>query len=503
MTNEKSERICSFFYSTIENVDEKTVVLKFTNGSLQVTIKEGDLSAEICDAIVNPTNVSMKPNGGLDTIIHTTMGEFFTNQVNAICSESEDDPCPVGSSRIFISKARRDPNVARFVINTVGPHYVKEGSELASFHLQSCYGTAFALANSYGLTSIAFPAISCGAFRFPVKEAVRVGIESIRQNSYQVTDVRFVLFGKPTYQAFVEEWTAYAEKINKEANVDSTQPSSPTTPQKPVLQTSRSARFCSLCKEKELSKNEEQLCGECSNLPRADVFHRYLQRLRRAAEKSLDALQDECQALESLLVHYPLKYEPAQIFDQNIHRRDHVAESYLQSHCNREFRNGMPMAVLGDGNCFYNTFVKLASAGTTTEATTITPVELRARNVIELVRKRKTYEEKYASFGLILDPFEGYVRKEMVHDTNYVGVWDLLSIPTILNVRVTSIYPKVNGDGDTLYQTINDKVFEPIENSQTTPLSEVRILFSHMNKPSKNKEKAWTPNHFVPVLSLR
>ena len=472
---------------------------------MQVTIKEGDLSTEVCDAIVNPTNVSMRPNGGLDTIIHTNMGEFFTKQVNAISSELEDNACPVGSSRIFISKAERDPKLARFVINTVGPHYVKEGMELASFHLQSCYGTSFALANSYGLTSIAFPAISCGAFRFPVNEAARVGIETIRQNSYQVTDVRFVLFERSTYQAFVNEWTAYAEKINKEANVEPTQssPKSPSEARQSALKTRGSARFCTLCKEKELPNNEEQLCGECSNLPRADVFNKYLQRLRLAAEKSLDVLQNECQVLEPMLVHYPLNYVPAQVFDQNIHRRDQLAESYLQSHCDKKFRVYMPMAVLGDGNCFYNSFVKLASAGTTTEAATITPVELRARNVIELVLKRKSYERKYPSFGPALDPFEGYVRQEMVRDTNYVGVWDLLSIPTVLNVRLTSIYPKVNGENDTYYQTINDKLLEPIENNPTAPPSEVRLLFSHMNKPSRNKEKAWTPNHFVPVLSLR
>lgn len=472
---------------------------------MQVTIKEGDLSTELCDAIVNPTNVSMKPNGGLDTIIHKNMGEFFTKQVNSISSELGDNACPVGSSRIFISKAERDPKLARFVINTVGPHYVKEGMELASFHLQSCYGTSFALANSYGLTSIAFPAISCGAFRFPVNEAARVGIESIRQNSYQVTDVRFVLFESPIYQAFVDEWTAYAEKINKEANVEPTQspPKSPAAVPPPILKTRQSARLCSLCKEKELTNNEEHLCGECSNLPRADVFIKYLQRLRVAAEKSLDVLQNECEVLEPMLVHYPLTYVPAQVFDQSIHRRDQSAESYLQNHCDKKFRGCMPMAVLGDGNCFYNSFVKLASAGTTTEATTITPVELRARNVIELVLKRRSYERTYPSFGPALDSFEGYVRQEMVRDTNYVGFWDLLSIPTVLNVRLTSIYPKVNGENDIYYETINDKTLEPLENNQAAPPSEVRLLFSHMNRPSRNKEKVWTPNHFVPLLNLR
>lgn len=479
---------------------------------MKVTIKQGDLSKEVCDAIVNPTNNSMKPNGGLDTILHKHMGDFFSSQVNAMTAELGDEACPVGSSRIFISRAQRDPTVARFVINTVGPHYVKEGKDLASFHLQSCYGTSLALANAYGLTSIAYPAISCGAYRFPANEAAQVGIETIRQNSYQVVDVRFVLFERHIYEAFIQEWNAYAEKINVEANATNDkeqsqgQPSS-TTPAivpKPTIASTPSARFCLLCKEKELSRDQEQLCGDCTALPRADVFNKFLHRLRSAGEKSFQVLDSECQLLHPLLSLYPLNYIPAQVFDQKLHVRDQIAEGYLQSYCDRKFRtNAMPMAILGDGNCFYNTFVKLASAGTTTEVNTITPQELRARNVIELILNKRSYMRKYHSFEPVLDPFESYVRQEMVHDTNYVCPWDLLSIATVLNIKVLSIYPRVNGSEDLYYTTINDKILEPLDITQTTPLPEVRLLFSHMLKQVRNKEKAWTPNHFVPILNLR
>ena len=475
-----------------------------------MTIKRGDLSREVCDAIVNPTNPSMKPNGGLDTIIHTQMGEFFSSQVNAMTDELANNACPVGNSRIFISRAKRDPNLARFVINTVGPHYRKEEKDVASFHLQSCYTTSLALANAYGLTSIAYPAISCGAFRFPEREAAQVGIETIRQHSYQVSDVRFVLFNQSTYDAFIDEWTAYADKINNEATgTDSKdKPQTPVSPSatvpKPVLLTRQSARICILCKEKEASKDPDLLCNVCSALSRAEIFKKFLQKLRLAAERSSRELESECQLLQQILSLYPLNYLPAQVFDQKIHKRDSAAESYLQNHCDREIRNGrIPMAVLGDGNCFYNSFVTLASAGTTTEATTITPQELRARNVIELVLNKGNYEGKYPSFAPVLDPFEKYVREEMVGDTNYACVWDLLSIPTVLNIKVVSIYPKINGTDDLYYRTINGTVLEPLETKQTMSLSEVRILFSHMHKPSKNKDKAWTPNHFVPVLNLR
>jgi O-acetyl-ADP-ribose deacetylase (regulator of RNase III) len=173
----ESKIITRFFFKMsggdlilIEKYDGKTV-FKFTNGSLNITIKQGDLSAEICDAIVNPTRNTMFPNGGLDTVIHQKFGAFFSSQVNSIGNEMQDNACPVGQSRIFIAKAERDPNAARYVINTVGPNYKKEGQDLAAFHLQSCYYSSLSLANTYGLSSIAYPAISCGAFHFPLHEA--------------------------------------------------------------------------------------------------------------------------------------------------------------------------------------------------------------------------------------------------------------------------------------------------------------------------------------------
>ncbi len=494
-------------FSDIETVNEGMTVFKFMNGSLKVTIKQGDLSKEVCDAIVNPTNTSMRPTGGLDTILHQNMGEFFANQVKAISSELQDSACPIGNSRIFISKPERDPNVARFIINTVGPHYRKEGKELAEFHLKSCYCTSLSLANTYGLTSIAYPAISCGAFRFPPNEAAQVGIETIRMNSYQVKDVRFVLFERHIYEAFVKEWTDYSNKINRQANVIDDRDRSRTPPPMPPpsLVTRPSARFCILCKEQQLLADQEKLCSPCSSLPRSEFFNKLLQQLRFAAETSFDNLKQQCNVLKSILSFHPLTYTPAQVFDQSIHKRDIVAERYLQSHCDRRFRNGMPMAVLGDGNCFYNTFVKLGGAGTTTEVTTVTPVELRARNVIELILNVEEYQAKYPSLALILDPFQNYVRGEMVHDTNYAAVWDLLSIPTVLNIKMTSIYPRVNGNDDLNYQTINGKEFEPLTNTQTTPLPEVRLLFSNCNMPVHlgANARAWAPNHFVPILHLR
>ncbi|CAF3252539.1 unnamed protein product, partial [Rotaria sp. Silwood2] len=135
----------------IEKLDDENIVFKFANGSLKVTIRQGDLSKEICDAVVNPTKESMLPNGGLDETIHKTMGTLFVNQVIAVSQELQDNSCPIGQSRIFVAKNRQNRNIALFVINTVGPVYHSEEKEKSAFLLQSCYSTSFALANLYSL----------------------------------------------------------------------------------------------------------------------------------------------------------------------------------------------------------------------------------------------------------------------------------------------------------------------------------------------------------------
>ncbi|CAF1142896.1 unnamed protein product [Rotaria sordida] len=511
------QNIINYGYSfcNIEKRDDRNVVFKFANGSLQVTIRQGDLSEEICDVIVNPTRGSMQPNGGLDDTIHKKMGKLFVDQVQAVSQEMQDIACPVGQSRIFVAKNRDNSKVALFVINTVGPVYHKEEKEKAAFLLQSCYSTSFALANLYSLTSIAYPAISCGANHFPPQEAVQVGIESVRQYSCNVKDVRFVLYERPIYDAFVQGWTEYSQKINQAATTTTTTVDERTRFRITSQSTLNSIRICILCNEQQIPANREHLCITCSKLARSDIFDKFLQRLCIAAETSLHELEKACRLLKPILYYYPLIYTPVQKFDQSIHKRDFAAEYYLQNHCDKQFRDTMPMTIVGDGNCFYNTFLKLSGAGTTTEASSVTPVELRARNVVELVLRTNEYKIKYKSLEVLLDNFEQYVLKEMVHDTHFATIWDLLSIPTVLNIDVISIYPKVNGDDDMNYKLLNSIRFKPLISQETTnnkqlkletiAVRDVKLLFSNCNKLTKfaPKKQDWMPNHFVPLLNLR
>ena len=470
---------------------------------MDVIVRCADLAREHCDAIVNPTSSSMCPDGGLDSHLHNSMGQFYTDQVVAIHKDKNHDACPVGQSRIFISKFDPDKADPRYVINTAGPTYNEEEKEMSNFLLKSCYYTSLALANLYQLNSIAFPAISCGARKFPVNQAARVAIESIREFSHNVKDVRFVLADRTTYSVFIEEWTVFAENLNNETQgiVDPWSSIPKTTA--PSQPNASPADLCVLCKQNPVSDNDPHRCVPCAGFKRAFLFRNILLELRRAAEKSFVELHNECQKLRVLLSLYRISYDPVQFFQHKGHYRDTVAEYYVQNHCSRDVRYHLPVSIIGDGNCFYNTFVALTGTTGNPEAT-LTPIELRARNIIELVLNRQGYQEKYNSFLVLCDSFEKYVVQEMVRDGSYVATWDFFSMPSVLNVHIISIYPRVNGDADAYYNTFNNAHFTPLQNQSNSDASvkvkEIRILFSSVNRPVKSK--AWLPNHFVPLLLL-
>ena len=96
---------------------------------------------------------------------------------------------------------------ARYVIHTVGPWY--ESREVSAPRLARCYESSLRLANENGLRSIAFPAISCGVYGYPIEEAAEVAIEACRQFHGAVTDLRFVLYGQEAY----EQWLAVAQRV--------------------------------------------------------------------------------------------------------------------------------------------------------------------------------------------------------------------------------------------------------------------------------------------------
>ena len=133
-----------------------------------MSVVVGDITTLAIDAIVNAANASLLGGGGVDGAIHRAAGPELLAECRTL------DGCPTGEARI--TRGYRLP--AKHVIHTVGP--VWEGGGAGEDELLArCYRSCFALLEEHGLRSIAFPAISCGAYRFPLPRAARVAMAAI------------------------------------------------------------------------------------------------------------------------------------------------------------------------------------------------------------------------------------------------------------------------------------------------------------------------------------
>jgi O-acetyl-ADP-ribose deacetylase (regulator of RNase III) len=154
---------------------------------LPVIIKVGDITQEDVDAIVNAANPTLMGGGGVDGAIHRAGGPAILAACRKIRETQHPEGLPIGQAVITPGGALK----AKYVIHTVGPIYGSNGGKDAEL-LAACYENSIALASEYALFSIAFPAISTGAYGYPKGEAARVARAAIVRAMQRMVSVRQV-----------------------------------------------------------------------------------------------------------------------------------------------------------------------------------------------------------------------------------------------------------------------------------------------------------------------
>ncbi len=162
----------------------------------KIEVVKVDITTLAVDAIVNAANTTLLGGGGVDGAIHRAAGPELFDECYKIGG------CPTGEARL--TKGYRLP--AKHVIHTVGPVWTG-GDRGESQLLASCYRSVFGIARENGIRSLAFPAISCGVYRFPVDRAVKIAVaETVAElvSSDAVQKVIFACFGDEIFQAYLK-----------------------------------------------------------------------------------------------------------------------------------------------------------------------------------------------------------------------------------------------------------------------------------------------------------
>jgi O-acetyl-ADP-ribose deacetylase (regulator of RNase III) len=155
---------------------------------------QGDITALKVDALVNAANNSLLGGGGVDGAIHRAAGPGLLEECRPLGG------CPTGGAKI--TRGHRLP--ARYVIHAVGP--VWNGGGMGEDELLArCYLECFALVERHGLRSVAFPAISCGAFGYPLDRAAGIAVDAIRtflERNSEVERVLVVCYTADVHEAY-------------------------------------------------------------------------------------------------------------------------------------------------------------------------------------------------------------------------------------------------------------------------------------------------------------
>ena len=165
----------------------------------EISFVQGDITEQEVDAVVNAANSSLLGGGGVDGAIHRRGGPEILAECRRLRETRFPDGLPTGAA--VATTAGRLP--ARWVIHTVGPIWSETQDRSAL--LVGCYRNSLAVADELGAATVAFPAISAGVYRWPVADAARIAVSTVRATPTRVREVRFVLFSDSAYAAFTAQ----------------------------------------------------------------------------------------------------------------------------------------------------------------------------------------------------------------------------------------------------------------------------------------------------------
>ena len=167
----------------------------------QLSVELGDITQVSVDAIVNAANEAMLGGGGVDGAIHRAAGPGLLEACRAIPEVRRGVRCPTGEARVTPGFALP----ARFVIHTVGPIWQGGGHGERDL-LAACYCNVLAECVAQQIRSVAFPAISCGVYGFPVPEAATIAVREVRRaikGPTPLDSVRLIAFDSTVYAALL------------------------------------------------------------------------------------------------------------------------------------------------------------------------------------------------------------------------------------------------------------------------------------------------------------
>jgi len=160
----------------------------------KIEIVQGDITKLEVDAIVNAANTTLLGGGGVDGAIHRAAGPELLAECRTLGG------CQPGEAKI--TRGYRLP--ARFIIHTVGPAW-RGGKHGEPETLANCYRNSLQVAVENGIKTIAFPAISCGAYGYPIEEAAQIAVNTTREflaTTDQIEKVIFVLWDEDVYKTY-------------------------------------------------------------------------------------------------------------------------------------------------------------------------------------------------------------------------------------------------------------------------------------------------------------